>query len=148
MSYGLTELYGKEFTLKEYSGFGMEFTFKLKKDDFDDEEAELKGICNTMQTLAKVTFDQGMLFRPNESIYTGQTQGIDAKMLSKIIGFITALDSSLGSIDTPHGKVDFVCLVGATDEELKAIQRKELSVEELLKKLGSDVTDYKRDSVI
>lgn len=148
VSYGLTELYEKESTVKEYSGFGMEFTFKLKKDDFQDEEAELRGICNTMQTLAKLSFDQAMIFRPNESIYTGQTQGIDSNMRSKITGFITALDSSLGSMDTPHGKVDFVCLIGATDDELKAIQNKELSVEELLEKLGTDVTDYNRNSVI
>lgn len=148
VSYGLSELYEKESSVKEYSGFGMEFTFKLKKDDFDDEEAELKGICGVMQTLAKVTFDQGMIFRANESIYTGQTQGIDTKMRSKITGFITLLDQSVGSIDTENGKVDFVCLIGATDDELKAIQNQQLSVEELYKKLGTDITDFKRDSLI
>ena len=31
VTYGLSELYEKESKNKEYSGFGMEFTFRLKK---------------------------------------------------------------------------------------------------------------------
>ena len=56
VTYGLSELYEKESDNKEISGYGMEFTFKLKKDHYEDEEAELKGICNILQTIAKLTF--------------------------------------------------------------------------------------------
>jgi hypothetical protein len=41
VTYGLSELYEKESENKEWSGYGMEFTFKLKKDNYVDEEQEI-----------------------------------------------------------------------------------------------------------
>ena len=45
-------------------------------------------------------------------------------------------------------RVDFVEFVGATNNELLALKNKELDVKTLYSKIGSDVTDYKRESVI
>lgn len=45
VTYGLSEIHEKENNNKEVSGYGMEFTFKLKKDNYENEEAEIKGIC-------------------------------------------------------------------------------------------------------
>ena len=53
-----------------------------------------------------------------------------------------------GEISTPNGKVQFVELVGATDNELKNIDSNKLKIEELLKKLKTDITDYNRKSII
>ena len=64
VTYGLTELYEKESDNKEISGYGMEFTFKLKKDDYENTEAEQKCICGILQSLARLTFEYGELFRP------------------------------------------------------------------------------------
>ena len=125
----------------------MEFTFKLKKDRYEDEEAEIKCICGILQAIARITFTQGELFSAYEYIYTGQTQGIDTKMQSNITGFITIPDREFKTIDTPNGKVDFVELIGATDRELLAIRNKEVDVKGLYEELGSDVTSYHRQSV-
>lgn len=148
VTYGLTELYEKESDNKEISGYGMEFTFKLKKDDYENTEAEQKCICGILQSLARMTFEYGELFRPYEYIYTGQTTGIDSKAKSNITGFITIPDTSLNPISTPNGKVEFVELIGVTNDELLAIQNKQIRVKELYEKLGSDITDYNRNSVI
>lgn len=148
VTYGLTELYEKESDNKEISGYGMEFTFKLKKDDYENIEAEHKNICVILQNLARMTFEHGELFRPYEYIYTGQTTGIDAKAKSNITGFITIPDTALSPISTQNGKVEFVELIGVTDDELLAIQNKQIRVKELYEKLGSDITDYNRNSVI
>lgn len=148
VTYGLSELYEKESENKEISGYGMEFTFKLKKDHYEDEEAELKGICNILQTIAKLTFVNGEIFRPYEYIYTGQTQGIDIKMLSNITGFITIPDTDVAPISTPNGYVEFVEFIGATNNELIALKNQELTVKELYEKMGTDVTNYYRDSLI
>ena len=48
VSYGLTEIYGKETEDKEVSGYGYELTLKLKKNWYEDEEAELKNICGIL----------------------------------------------------------------------------------------------------
>ena len=148
VSFGLSEIYGKESSNKDISGYGMEFTFKLKKTNFINLESELKNICGIFQQLARETFVNGEIFNPYEYIYTGQKEGIDVEQKSKITGFITALDSKIEEIDTVNGKVRFVELIGATNDELLAITNKKLTVKKLYEKLNSDITDYERNSII
>ena len=148
VTYGLSELYEKETENKEISGYGMEFTFKLKKDNYEDEEAEIKCICGILQSIARITFTEGELFKSYEYLYTGQTEGIDVKMQSNITGFITIPDKDIKSIVTPNGKVDFVEFIGVTNNELIALKDKQITVKELYNKIGSDITSYNRKSVI
>ena len=37
------------------------------------KEAEIKGICSILQSLARITFTKGELFHAYEFVYTGQT---------------------------------------------------------------------------
>lgn len=148
VTYGLSELYEKESDNKEWSGFGMEFTFKLKKDNYSDEEQEIKCVCGLLQQIARITFKSGELFQPFEYLYTGQTEGIDSKQKSNITGFITIPDTKFNTLNTKNGRVDFVEFIGATNDELVALKNKELTVKDLYSKLGSDITDYNRESVI
>ena len=147
VTFGLSELYEKESEDMEYSGFGMEFTLKLKKGCYEDEEAELKGICGILQAIARITFNSGEIFNTYEYLYTGQTTGMDTKSQSLLTGFITIPDVNVKPMVTPNGKVEFVQFIGVTDAELNKIINKEITVEELYEKLGSDVTDYSRESV-
>ena len=148
VSFGLSEIYEKESSNKDISGYGMEFTFKLKKSNFINLESELKNICGIFQQLARETFVNGEIFNPYEYIYTGQKEGIDVEQKSKITGFITALDSKIEEIDTVNGKVRLVELIGATNDELLAITNKKLTVKKLYEKLNSDITEYERNSII
>lgn len=148
VTYGLSELYEKESEDKEWSGYGMEFTFKLKKDKYENEEMEIKCICGLLQQIAKITFQNGEIFNPYEYLYTGQTAGIDSKQISNITGFITIPDTKFQTLNTENGRVDFVEFIGATDAELKALKNKEITVKELYEKIGSDITNYNRQSVI
>lgn len=148
VTFGLSELWKKESEDKEHSGYGMEFTMRLKKGcyDADNEENELKCIFGIFQSVAKITFNSGELFLPWEWIYTGQEQGVDYHQKSKLTGFITLPDTKVGAIDTPNGKVEFVEFVGCTNAELLRIKDNGLKVKELYEKLGNDLTDYYRDS--
>lgn len=146
VTFGLSELYEKESDNPEWSGYGMEFTMRLKKGCYEDEEGEIRCICGNLQKIAKITFENNELFLPWEYIYTGQKNGIDLKHKSALTGFITVPDSKIESIDTPNGRVEFVEFIGATDAELLKIQAKETTVKELYGKIG-DVTDYNRKSL-
>lgn len=148
VTYGLSELYEKESEDNEWSGYWMEFTLKLKKDNYDDEEKEIECICTILQQIAKITFSSGEIFNPFEYLYTGQTKGIDSKMMSNITGFITIPDTKFSTLNTENGRVDFVEFIGATDAELKALRNKQITVKELYEKIGSDITNYNRKSVI
>ena len=148
VTYGLSELYEKETNNKEISGYGMEFTFKLKKDNYEDEEGEIRCICVILQSIARLTFTRGEIFKVYEYLYSGQTEGIDTKMQSNITGFITIPDQQLKTINTPNGKVDCVEFIGVTNNELLALKNKEINVKKLYEKIGSDITSYNRKSVI
>ena len=147
VSFGQTEIYGKETEDKETSGYGYELTFKLKKDDYEDEEAEIRNICGILQSVARITFTNGEVFRPFEYIYTGQTAGIDAYRKSSLTGFITIKDPAVNTIETPNGRVEFLELIGMTDAELKALSDR-ASVQRIYEMLGTDITDYHRASLI
>ena len=146
VSYGLSDLYEKEGADPDYSGYGLEFTMKLRKAGMGDESSELKCAAGIFNALARLTFEKGEQFFPDEYIYTGQEQGVDFNQRSRLTGFVTALDQA-GTIDTPNGKVDFIKLIGVTDAELKAIMAKTLRVQELAGKIG-DLTDYTRESIV
>lgn len=147
VTYGMTELYEKEEENDGISGFGYEMTFKLKKETYSDEESELKCICGILQAIARITFTKGELFEPFEYLYTGQTMGIDARQMSNITGFICVPDPSVNTIDTPNGKVSFLEFIGMTDSELKTLSTRQ-SVMDIYERLGSDVTDYHRNSLV
>ena len=149
VSYGLSELYTKESDDPEYSGYGIELTFKLKKSNNDEEE--IKNGCGLLQYVARYIFQTGKVVLPEEYIYTKQTEGIDAQQNSNLTGFLTAADDLANTIDTPHGKVEFVTLIGATDAELRSVYESEtskLEVIKLLEELGNQVTDYDRQSLV
>lgn len=146
VTYGLSDLYEKETDDPTWSGYGMEFTLKLKKNAINQDE-EIKGICGILQAVARMTFTKGEIFQPYEYIYTGQTQGMDIEMKSLLTGFITIPDTQFQTMNTPFGRVDFVEFIGVTDAELKSIMNKEISVKDLYEQLGSDLTDYQRSSI-
>ena len=149
VSYGLTELYEKECEDKEWSGFGFELTFKLKKGCYDPENEanELKAVVGILQQVARITFQKGEIFQNNEYLYTGQTAGIDFEQKSALTGFICISDPTVNTLETPNGRVEFIELVGMTDAELKTLKSHD-SVAEIYKRLGSDVTDYNRSSIV
>ncbi len=104
-------------------------------------------MAGVLQALARYVFENGVPFLPYEYIYTGQEYGMDRQGKSKITGFGTMPDPA-GTIQTPNGKIQFIQLVGLTDKELKAIYNKKVSVEEILKKLNTTLTDYDRQDII
>lgn len=81
-------------------------------------------------------------------MYTGQTVGIDSRQTSNITGLITIPDTKFQTLNTENGRVDFVEFIGATNDELLALKNKELDVKALYSKIGSDVTDYNRKSIL
>ena len=151
VTYGLSELYDKESDNEAYSGYGFEFTMKLRKQGLGDEpnavNRELRNVAGILQSLARLTFNDGKMFIPDEYIYTGQTRGIDAEGKSNLVGFIIRLDNA-GVVDTPNGWVKFTELIGVTEAELQGIKNGWISVAQLYEALGSDCTDYNRISMM
>jgi hypothetical protein len=94
-----------------------------------------------------MSFTRGEIIFPYEFIYTGQKEGMDAKQKSNLTGFITIADTSAKTLSTPNGSVYFLELVGMTDAELKTLSTGD-TVKTIYEKLGTDLTDYHRESVV
>jgi hypothetical protein len=147
VTFGFSELYEKEEESDpEWSGYGFELTAKLKKLPWIDKD-ELKNFAGILQSLARYVFSSGNCFAPYEYIWTKQENGFDMGGKSKLTGFATLPDEA-GTIETPNGKLEFICVTGLSDKELRSIAEKEFTTKEILEKLESTLIDYERDEVI
>ncbi|WP_113651308.1 suppressor of fused domain protein [Pedobacter namyangjuensis] len=118
VSYGLSELYyDEEKAGGEFSKFGFELTFRLKKDNNDD----FHWAMNLMQNLAKYVFKSGKWFEEfhfipaNGPIKLGSATDITA------LAFVE--DPELGKIETPHGEVTFLQMIGLTTSEYDQLKQ-------------------------
>ncbi len=114
ITYGLTELYGKETDDDEVSGYGFELTFRLKK---TEEEPPIWPI-SLMQNLARYVFNTGNTFAAGHHMDAkGPIKlGYDTDITSLI--FIN--DPEFKTIECENGKFEFIQIVGVTKDEMEA----------------------------
>ena len=113
VGYGLSELYVKESDNPERSGWGIELTFRLKRDG----QAEAPQWPLTMlQRLARMIWKDRQLFRDGDAADAGPLGGQATAITA--IGFTA--DPQLGTIQTPHGELTFLQVVGLTRAEFEA----------------------------
>lgn len=121
----------------------IEFTFKLNKESITDIKKEIECVCSNFELVAKLVKEKNQIFDELQYVYTAKDVGIDASGESKITGFITISDAIF-----KNENIKFVEFVGATHNELSNVVSGKISVLDLYEKIGSDVTDYKRNSII
>lgn len=143
ITYGFSEIYGKETEDKEISGFGFELTFRLKFSEFSEKHPTWP--INLLQNIAKLTFSKGLTFKEFQTLSSGS---IRLEPSTEIKGILFTLDPTLKEIDTENGKVDFLQIFGLTLSEYqniidKKIDRREFISEEL-KKNSLLITDVER----
>ena len=135
VTYGFSELYEKQSNINDISGYGMEFTLMLDKENITDDD--LEDLYDLIQDIAKATFDEGEIFKEYDYIDFG-----DNIYSSRISGFIIVPDPLAKEISTLNGKVKFLLLVGVTKEDIENIKSKKITVKDLYNTLG-ELTYYK-----
>ncbi len=137
VSYGMSELYYNEDAVDwEASKWGFEFTFRLKLDPnaipAREEDIPVWPV-SLMQNLARYVFDSERWF---EHLHFLRTNGpIEAERDTAMRGLLFALDPQLGKIDTPHGTVEFIQMVGTTEYEVTGLYEKTHTREALFEAL-------------
>ena len=112
VSYGYSDLYTKEEGADpEWSGFGMEMTFRLKK---QGAEAPVWPV-GLLQNLARYVFGSGNLLMPGHTMPANGPIAADED--TELHALVFTEDPQLGEIETPHGKITFVQCVGITNAE-------------------------------
>lgn len=115
VSYGFSELYEKEGEDAEWSGYGMEMTFRLRS---EEAEAPVWPV-NLMQNLARYTFNSGNVFGAGD--YVDLNGPIALETPTRITAAAFMADPELPDpLVTPNGKLQFRQLVGLTAAELSA----------------------------
>ncbi|WP_159023661.1 suppressor of fused domain protein [Formosa sp. L2A11] len=147
VSYGMSELYyDEEKTEEEFSKWGFEFTFRLKP--FKEDKDEPTWAIQIMNNLARYVFSSGKWFEENHFIAAKGPIRLNTD--TKIFGFVFAVDPELGKIETPHGEVTFLQLVGITEDEVEHLKSDPTTtaVEQLIKELKQTnpllITDLER----
>ncbi|MEX1131836.1 MAG: suppressor of fused domain protein [Flavobacteriales bacterium] len=147
VSYGLSELYyNEEAAGQEFSKLGFELTFRVKRNEGDDRDPTW--VTVVMNNLARYLLKSGRWFEVNQFVPAGGPLCTD--MQTEITGVVFALDTELGRMDTPHGEVSFLQMVGITTAELSRLQADpsmeavETLIEELRARDPLLVTDMER----
>ncbi len=139
VTYGLTELFIKESDDPEWSGWGYELTMRTPL-----SEATPDWAFNVLAFVANLTQKEKIVFGAGHRL---QTTHPLAGLPTRLTAVAFTLDPQLGAISTPHGKVEFLLVVGITTEELE--QMKATSTAAVLAELDTSihlVTDPSRAS--
>ena len=147
VSYGFSELYyDEEKAGGDFSKWGFEITFRLKP--FAEDNGNPSWVLALMQNIAKYVFNSGNWFEEFHFIPANGPIRLNTETEITALAFV--LDPELGKIDTPHGEVSFLQMVGLTSkeyEELKADPQIN-ATEKLLLKLKENnallITDLNR----
>ncbi|KAK9509233.1 hypothetical protein O3M35_006589 [Rhynocoris fuscipes] len=156
ISFGLSDLHGdgrvhESRSVDERSGYGFELTFRLKREI--GETAPPTWPANLLQSLAKYVFSSGNIFCAGDHIsWNAALDGSESLIQHMLIDN----DPQLGTVNTACGTVDFIQIVGATYEEMKAAQKwNGKGVLELLKNVPNSgcgglwlVTDMRRGETL
>lgn len=117
VTYGFSELYYEEEAVgRDFSKFGFELTFRLKKISETDNES---WACNLLQNLAKYVFSSKKWFE--EFHFIPANGPIRLEYDTQITALAFVKDPELGTITTPHGQVTFLQMVGITTKEYEGL---------------------------
>ena len=144
LTYGMTTLYTDEEAFGgEWSRWGYEMTIKLKEDTNED----CMWAIDMLSNLARYTYTQKRFFEPMQFV-AGNGSSLHIGVESAITALLVVSDTEAAGIDTVHGKVNFIQLVGITQQELEVLKEDYTKAEVLVKNMKKDnpylVTDMKR----
>ncbi len=147
VTYGFSELYEKETDDPQVSGYGFEMTVRVVDPKHVDEPPPW--VFSLLQNLARYVFRSGNVFEPNH--HTTLNGPIALVRDTKLVAAAFARDPELAEeLATPNGKLQFVQLVGLTQDEYDAVR--DWDTEKLLavfrEKNPALVTDLARGSYL
>ena len=117
VTFGLSELYGNKRAFGgAWSGKGCELTMKITADAAGDA----LWACDILSAAARIACTTKRHFSPYQ-ILMGDELGISASTLSSVRAVLLIQDPKVQPLETIYGKVQFLQLIGLTEDELKTL---------------------------
>lgn len=144
ITYGMSNLYANpEYFKQTYSRWGYEMTMKLY-----GEPDELVWACNMLGNLARYTYTNERFFEDHQYVL-GDGSCIQVDSDSSITSLIIVRDPELPILDSVHGRLEFLLMVGVTWDEITKIRDDTSLMDVLIERMKADdnpdlVTDMKR----
>ncbi len=147
VTYGLSELFVPEKPSSDgRSGFGFELTMRVRREV--EDESPPSWVFTLLQGLARYVFETQNVFG------VGHHMNLDAPLAkdrdTSLSAIVFAREPELSSMTTPNGHVDFLQVVGVTEDELALVQR--WNCERFLQALAERhplfITDLARRSIL
>lgn len=114
LTYGMSNLYVDEESFGgEFSGWGYEMTMKVVADDPDD----CRWAIDSLGRMGRYTYTSKRWFEPYQFV-SGRGEPLRANSDTQLTSYLFVPDTEAPGIDTIHGRVDFIQLVGITQREL------------------------------
>lgn len=121
VTYGMSELYAEPNALGgEWSKWGYEMTMKLREEKPED----CLWAVDLLGNLARYTYTQKRFFEPWQFV-DGRGNPIRVGTDTAITSLIVTPDTEAQGVDTLYGRLDFLQLVGITQEELAGLSTRE-----------------------
>lgn len=134
VTYGMTGLYADTESFGgEYSGWGYEMTIHLPALD----TADCMWAVNMLGNLARYTYTEKRWFEPMQYV-AGDGSSICRNRESRLTGLLIVPDTQAEGVDSVHGRVDFLQLVGITQRELEAVMADPASARLLVSRMRAD----------
>lgn len=147
VSLGMSELGAERDDL--YNRYDAEYTMRIPQlDDEDMDEAEWANAINLVSILADEACNKERMPEEYSYISLGFRKGMDYKRESDKVSFIIVPDARIGSVEGPFGTLHLRQAVPITKAEYDALKSKKIDVKTLYEKIGTDLVDYNRPSVI
>lgn len=117
VTYGLSELFVKESPDHDVSGWGIELTMRLSRDDRDDNGKPPAWASDLLANLAAYMWQSGHHFALGDHVDLRGPIRLDAD--TAITAAAVTTDTELETVRGPFGRVEFLQLVGLTADELE-----------------------------
>ena len=117
VTYGFSELWAKESSDRDVSGFGFELTFRSICNPKENKPPTWA--LNFLQNLGRYVFETGNPFGVGHTLPLNGPIEQGSSTLIHAVSFCR--DPQLPPIATPNGRVEFLQIVGLTMDELEAI---------------------------
>jgi hypothetical protein len=119
VTYGFSELYYSEESVgAEFSRFRFELTLRLEASEA--ERGDPHWALNLLQNIARYVHASKRWFEPFHFIPANGPIKLGSN--TNVTALATIRDPVLGRIDTPHGAVEFIQLVGITQDEYECLR--------------------------
>lgn len=120
VSYGMSHLYySEESAGEEFSKWGFEFSFRVKPVKEDNGEDPF-WVIQLMNNLGRFVNETKVWFE--EYQFLPLNGPIRSECETDIVGLAFVMDDDLREIETPHGKVIFMQMIGLNSGQLKRLE--------------------------